>query len=138
MIGAGMSKLGGHASACWRELSCTTTHYSTQPMPNALAWLFHRAPLRVHQLEVTLTFFEQLVLPFAFLVPLRSVRLAGALGEIFFQFVIVATGEYITRLFINHACAGLLDCFMQLRALLVLHDRGDIRYHTLAVALSTG
>ena len=34
MIGAGMSKVGGNSSACWRELTCTETHYTTQPIPN--------------------------------------------------------------------------------------------------------
>ncbi len=43
LIGAGMSKLGERSSACWMELSCTETHYFTQPMPNMLAWGFHRA-----------------------------------------------------------------------------------------------
>ena len=33
LIGAGMSKLGRNSSSCWRELTCTTTHYFTQPMP---------------------------------------------------------------------------------------------------------
>ena len=51
MLGAGMSKLGGNASACWRALACTTTHYATQPMPNPLAWLAHRAPLPLHQVR---------------------------------------------------------------------------------------
>ena len=38
LFGAGMSKLGGSSSACWLQLSCTSTHYFTQPMPNLLFW----------------------------------------------------------------------------------------------------
>lgn len=69
MIGAGMSKLGERSSGCWKDLTCTETHYFTQPMPNMLSWLFHRLPSSAHKAEVALTFFEQLVLPFAVLVP---------------------------------------------------------------------
>ena len=36
LLGAGMSKIGRNSSACWRELTCTTTHYETQPIPNPL------------------------------------------------------------------------------------------------------
>ena len=39
-----MSKVGGNSSDCWQELSCTTTHYFTQPMPNPLAWWAHQMP----------------------------------------------------------------------------------------------
>ena len=37
-----------------------------------------------HQAEVLLTFFEQLVLPYFLLIPLRPARLLGALGELLF------------------------------------------------------
>lgn len=36
------SKLGERSSSCWRELTCTTTHYATQPMPTPLGWVLHR------------------------------------------------------------------------------------------------
>ena len=36
VLGAGMSKVGRNSSACWRDLTCTTTHYETQPIPNPL------------------------------------------------------------------------------------------------------
>jgi hypothetical protein len=52
LFGAGMSKLGGSSSACWLQLSCTTTHYSTQPMPNPLSWWAHTLPPSFHRLEV--------------------------------------------------------------------------------------
>lgn len=94
MIGAGMSKVGGNSSACWRELTCTQTHYFTQPMPNPLAWWAHHLPDEVHRLEVAVTFFEQLVLPFGVLLPIRSVRIGSALLECCFQLAIVGTGNY--------------------------------------------
>ena len=51
LIGAGMSKLGERSSSCWRQLTCTETHYYTQPMPNPFAWLFHRLPDSFHRAE---------------------------------------------------------------------------------------
>ena len=47
-----MSKLGGSSSACWLQLSCTSTHYFTQPMPNPLSWYAHMLPASIHSLEV--------------------------------------------------------------------------------------
>ncbi len=52
LFGAGMSKLGGSSSACWLQLSCTQTHYFTQPMPNPLAWFAHMLPDAFHRIEV--------------------------------------------------------------------------------------
>jgi hypothetical protein len=52
LLGAGMSKIGRNSSACWSELTCTTTHYFTQPIPNPLSWHFHWLPHWVHHLEV--------------------------------------------------------------------------------------
>ena len=94
LIGAGMSKLGRNSSACWRELSCTTTHYETQPMPNPLAWYAHHLPIEVHKFEVAITFLEQLVLPWLLLLPCRSVQIAAAVSEIMLQAAIVLTGNY--------------------------------------------
>jgi hypothetical protein len=88
LIGAGMSKLGERSSACWRELSCTETHYFTQPMPNFMAWYFHHLPNGFHRMEVALTFVEQLVIPFAVLVPFRPARIGACLAELFFQLAI--------------------------------------------------
>eukprot|EP00041_Stephanoeca_diplocostata_P035909 m.1283619 g.1283619 ORF g.1283619 m.1283619 type:complete len:177 (-) comp24776_c0_seq95:3795-4325(-) len=85
---------GYRSSACWQELSCTSTHYFTQPMPNPIAWYAHHAPEWFHRLEVALTFFEQLVLPFFLLVPQRRVAMIAGSLEIFFQVSIVLTGNY--------------------------------------------
>ena len=106
LIGAGLSKLGSHSSVCWMELTCTETHYFTQPMPNLFAYFAHHAPAWFHHLEVSLTFFEQLVLPFFILVPIRPVRLLAGMLEVFFQFSIVFTGNYAWINFV-----GMLPCF---------------------------
>ena len=59
----------------------------------------------LHKLEVGLTFFEQLVLPYMMLVPHRWFRCFAAVMEIFFQFCIVGTGNYA---WINYV--GILPC----------------------------
>ena len=41
MLGAGLIKIRG--DACWRELTCLTTHYETQPIPNPLSWWLHHS-----------------------------------------------------------------------------------------------
>ena len=93
LLGAGQSKLGERSSACWRQLSCTDTHYFTQPMPNPLAWLFHRLPTVFHRFEVALTFIEQLALPFLVLMPFRSLRIFACVAEMTLQLGIVGTGN---------------------------------------------
>mmetsp|Transcript_15103 Transcript_15103/g.25050 ORF Transcript_15103/g.25050 Transcript_15103/m.25050 type:complete len:918 (+) Transcript_15103:117-2870(+) len=122
MIGAGMSKIGRNSSDCWLELSCTETHYETQPMPNALAWVFHKLPSFVHRGEVAMTFFEQLVLPWFALFPpvfenshiTRMLRQFCFICECFFQLCIVGTGNYAWINFVGALpCFAMLDdCFL--------------------------
>ena len=116
MIGAGMSKIGKNSSDCWFELTCTETHYETQPMPNMLAWFFHKLPPSSHKAEVAMTFFEQLVLPWFVLFPPvygygvpRYLRNFCFLCECFFQLCIVGTGNYA---WINYV--GAIPCFAML------------------------
>lgn len=64
-------------------------------MPNPLAWWAHALPASLHHVEVALTFFEQLVLPFFVLVPsCRPIRLAAGCLALSFQLAIVGTGNY--------------------------------------------
>jgi hypothetical protein len=110
LIGAGQSKIGARSSACWLELTCTQTHYFTQPMPNAFAWLFHRLPPWVHRLEVALTFAEQLGLPFLVLMPSRTLQTGACLAELVLQLGIVGTGNYAWINFVGAVPAlALLD-----------------------------
>lgn len=94
LIGAGMSKVGTNSSDCWSELSCTETHYVTQPMPSPLAWYAHHMSQRFHRFEIALTFFEQLVLPFLLIAPVRWLSSVAGVMEILFQLAVVATGNY--------------------------------------------
>merc|ERR1719188_799953 len=42
LLGAGMSKCGEWSSDCWFDLTCTSYHYFTQPIPNMFAYYMHR------------------------------------------------------------------------------------------------
>lgn len=98
MWGAGMSKLGTRSSACWRwpELSCTTTHYETQPLPSPLAFLLHRLPVPVHQAEVLVNHVAELVAPYLLWAPWPVVANAGAAVIIAYMGAIAASGSYAT------------------------------------------
>ena len=93
LLGAGQSKLGARSSACWAALTCTQTHYFTQPMPNALAWAAHRLPPSAHRAEVAITFVEQLALPFLVLAPFRAAQIFACIAELCLQIAIVGTGN---------------------------------------------
>lgn len=94
MFGTGMSKMGAGASPCWRELSCTMTHYETQPNPNGMAWFMHHLPSPVHRLECAIALFVELVAPFLMFAPWRNVRLVAGIIPTCFMFIIIATGNY--------------------------------------------
>eukprot|EP00301_Raphidiophrys_heterophryoidea_P027398 c9639_g1_i2.p1 GENE.c9639_g1_i2~~c9639_g1_i2.p1 ORF type:complete len:498 (+),score=126.59 c9639_g1_i2:496-1989(+) len=94
MLGAGLSKLGAHASTCWRDFTCMTTHYETQPNPNPIAWFMHKLPVPVHKIEVGVNHVTELVAVWLLLAPWPSARLGGALVQIAFQFAIIVTGNY--------------------------------------------
>lgn len=95
MWGAGMSKLGTNASDCWRwpELSCTVTHYETQPLPSSLAFLLHRLPRFVHQGEVILNHAAELVAPYLLWAPWPLVANAGAALIITYMAVLLSLGR---------------------------------------------
>ena len=77
-LGAGMAKLGRSAATCWRQSTCAQ-RFETQPMPSPLSWYAHHLPSHIEELETSALLLEQLVLPFLFFLPLRSLRVAAAL-----------------------------------------------------------
>ena len=90
MFGAGLIKIRG--DACWRDLTCLTTHYETQPLPNPLSPVLHHMPLWFHQSGVLFNHFVELLVPF-FLFGPRPVRLAGGVLIIAFQLILIFSGN---------------------------------------------
>jgi hypothetical protein len=90
-FGAGLIKLRG--DECWRKLTCMDYHHETQPLPNPLSWLAHRAPRAFHRVEAFGNFVAQLVLPFGLFLPQPIASVAAAL-MIGTQLYLVVTGNY--------------------------------------------
>ncbi len=90
MLGAGLIKLRG--DTCWRDLSCLVYHYETQPVPNPLSSVLHRAPLWFHQGGVLANHFVELVVPVFALSPRTLRHIAGAL-LVLFQVTLIASGN---------------------------------------------
>jgi hypothetical protein len=90
MLGAGLIKLRG--DPCWRDLTCLTTHYETQPLPNPLSWYLHKLPLAVQKGSVLFNHYAELVAPFMLFGP-RRLRIAGGISVILFQLLLIISGN---------------------------------------------
>lgn len=90
MFGAGLIKLRG--DPCWRDLTCLSYHYETQPMPGPLSWYFHWAPDWFHKGGVLFNHFAELVVPFGYFLPQPISSFAGVI-TIVFQALIFAGGN---------------------------------------------
>ncbi|WP_026535046.1 lipase maturation factor family protein [Arthrobacter sp. H14] len=66
-FGAGMIKMRGDRS--WRDLTALHYHHETQPMPNPASRFFHLLPKPLHRIEVAVSHFTQLVVPFFLFAP---------------------------------------------------------------------
>ncbi|CAM9535429.1 unnamed protein product, partial [Chrysoparadoxa australica] len=78
----------------WLELTATSFHFATQPLPNALAWWAHQLPIVIHKWLVAVTLWGEIAAPFLLLVPLCSIRRVGVALQILLQVTIASTGSY--------------------------------------------
>ncbi|MFC4640485.1 lipase maturation factor family protein [Deinococcus hohokamensis] len=92
MFGSGVAKLAS-GDPSWRDLSATTYHYQTEPLPTPLGWVMHHLPLTAHRAEVGFTFVAELAAPFLIFAP-RPLRLGGAAVMMLLQVVILLTGNF--------------------------------------------
>jgi hypothetical protein len=90
MLGAALIKLRN--DPCWRDLTCLDYHFETQPNPNPLAWLFHRAPHPIHAVGVLLNHFVELVVPW-FVLARRRWRHAAGILLVGYQGFLIASGN---------------------------------------------
>ncbi len=90
IFGAGLIKLRG--DPCWRDLTCLTYHYETQPMPNPLSWYFHHGPAWTRTAGVAFNHFAELIVPFGYFLPQPLASIAGIV-TIVFQATIMASGN---------------------------------------------
>src|SRR5260370_26815652 len=88
MIGAGLIKLRG--DPCWRDLTCLSYHYETQPIPSPISRYLHFAPHWFHKLETAWNHFIELVVPWFSFGPRQARHIAGVLLVTFQIFLIVS------------------------------------------------
>lgn len=77
----------------WRARTAMKFHYETQPLPNSIAYYIHKCPLWFHSFSVYLVFFFELVVPFMYF-GTAEIRLAAFILTVFFQFLIILTGNF--------------------------------------------
>jgi lipase maturation factor 1 len=94
MIGAGLIKIRG--DPCWTtmdaEKTCMAYHYETQPVPSPLSSYFHYNPPFIHLIETMGNHVIELVLPWFTFLP-RNWRVFNGFSQIFFQFVLILSGN---------------------------------------------
>ena len=106
MIGAGLIKIRG--DRCWRDLTCMTHHYETQPLPNPLSFWLHGLPSWWHSVETATNHVVELVAPLLLLCP-RRLRLFGGLVQVGFQAALILSGNLS---FLNYlTIAPAIMCF---------------------------
>ncbi len=95
--------------ATWHALTALNYHFETQCIPNAVAWYAHNLPEWCHKCSVVTMFVIEIGVPFLFFLP-RRLRLVGCLTQIFFQLLILLTGNYnFFNLLTIVLCVALLD-----------------------------
>ncbi|TSC86261.1 MAG: hypothetical protein G01um10147_973 [Microgenomates group bacterium Gr01-1014_7] len=102
MFGAGLIKLRG--DACWKDLTCLTYHYETQPMPNPLSWFFHNQPVWFHKMGVLYNHFVELVVPFGYFAMQPLMWIAGAF-TLFFHSMLALSGNFAFLSFLTAVLA---------------------------------
>src|SRR2546425_275950 len=77
----------------WRNLTALDFHFWSQPLPTWTAWYVALLPAWVKKLMVVGTYVFEIGFPFLVFAP-RTARLVGCAGMVFFQLLILATGNY--------------------------------------------
>lgn len=90
VMGAGLIKIRG--DGCWRDLSCFTTFFETQPMPTSFSRWFHELPPGVLQAGVAGLLLVQLIAPWLILGSPR-LRRVGGVAILTLQIVWILSGN---------------------------------------------
>ncbi|MDB4970047.1 MAG: putative integral rane protein [Myxococcales bacterium] len=90
---SGVAKWQSHLHD-WQDGSAMVSYYETAPLPTALAWSMHHAPVWWHHLESWATLAFELLLPVGIFVGYRRARLATLAVLTGFQIINAATANY--------------------------------------------
>lgn len=108
MFGSGVVKLTS-GDASWLDLTALNYHYFTQPLPNPISWYFHHLPKTIHTFSIMALFTIELIIPF-FIFGSRLPRLLAGITFLFFQTLIILTGNYaFFNLLTSFLCLWLID-----------------------------
>jgi Lipase maturation factor len=93
MFASGAVKL---ASGCpnWWELSALKHHFLTMPLPTNLAFYSYYLPEGYLKLTTISVYISELICPWFFFAPIRSLRIFTFYWLLFLQLCIIATGNY--------------------------------------------
>ena len=92
MFLAGVVKIASN-DPTWDSLTALTYHFETQPLPSPLSWYTHHLPEAVLMTATGLSLFIELLIPFLIFTP-RNIRHLAGMIFIFFQIIILLTGNY--------------------------------------------
>jgi hypothetical protein len=108
MLSSGCVKLLS-GDVTWQNFTALNYHYWTQPLPTPLAWVAAQLPEWFQKFSVGVMFIIELIVPFLFFAP-RKLRFAAACCTVFFQTMIMLTGNYtFFNLLTILLCVLLLD-----------------------------
>lgn len=109
MFSSGVVKLTSNCPLWW-SLRALDVHFESQCLPTPLAWYAHAFPANWLHLATALTLVLEIILPFAFFLPIRSLQWMSFYTQVAFQLMIIATGNYnFFNLLTIVLCFSLLD-----------------------------
>ena len=93
----------------WADLTALYYHYETQPLPTWVGWYTHQLPQGFQEFSVVCVFIIQLGVVFLIFGP-RRIRYIGCAALVFFDVLIILTGNYgFFNLLTIALCLLLLD-----------------------------
>lgn len=109
MFASGAVKL---ASGCpyWWNLTALKQHFETLPLPTFLSWYSFHLPEPYLKLATLFVYLSELVCPWLFFIPNKTLRKFAFYWQIFLQFHIIVTGNYgILNFLLTALLFSLLD-----------------------------
>ena len=92
MFSSGIVKILGGGS--WLDLTALQYHFFTQPIPGPLSTWFHELPKPLLTFACATTFYLELLVPLAILIPSKSFRHVSALQLIGLQVLFMLSGNF--------------------------------------------
>lgn len=93
MFSSGVVKLTSNCPLWW-SLRALDVHFESQCLPTPISWWAHALPANWLHLATALTLVLEIILPFAFFLPIRSLQWVSFYTQVVFQLMIIFTGNY--------------------------------------------